>query len=349
SSSSSSGSGYDADYDSDLPTKDVRIKKKLLMSKKERRFNIIRNGVVGNIINIKDYLASQLTSNSQADVDARQQGVILNDKFYFQKALGHGNCFYLAYLTGWLHYIVAHNTIDETIKMLENQKAYRKDVQRRNAIDYTDFLIGMLQKLKENPSLEMIGSILSNSDIANKIAMYLRDFAVFGVANSVEQILVHQDRSKEYIRLPLGKTPDPADTTWRYIWDHTTLIGFTENEKEDSPPTGGILDDNEALCEAMLKEGEELSRETYCKVQRKNGIHVQRPEIGILNDYFVPITLYQRMDIPQNEGRGSRPDGRLDGYGSDNVINLFRSPEHFDALIPKDVIAKTKASLSKKI
>lgn len=315
------------DPDPDFHEKNIVIKNNMLMKKTER-FDLIRHGVVGNIVNINDYLANHFDSDNEVDVRVRQQGNIINKNFYFQKTLGQGNCFYLSYLTGWLHHIVAHNTIDEAIALLKNQTAYRKDVQRRHAIDYTPLFIKILKKLKEDPSLERIGAILSDSNISNKLANYFRDFAVFGVANATE-LLIHHGEIKEYIRQPLGTLHSP-DSKWRYVWDHDALIRF---------------DMDEDLRDEIINKEKTLSRETYCRIQRENGADVQRPEIGILHDYFIPITLYQRMDVPELDRLGNMGDeGRVDGYGTNNTINLFRSPGHYDALIKKSLIAKTMLS-----
>ncbi|MFK0573331.1 hypothetical protein [Endozoicomonas sp.] len=293
------------------------------------------NGAVSPITYVKKFLDNEFKGGTTENAQRiKQQGESLDKDFYYQRVYGSGNCFYVAYLSGWLHDVLRRQEFDKAIGFLKSQNAYMDDVKQRGGVDRTNDLIEVLQKLKEDPNFKTIEDILSNNAKANYLAMYFRDFAVFGVENAVE-ILTNTggvgksgDPLLQYEKRPLGKIPQ-QDQCCRKVWGDDELIGV----KADGKFEGGIIDKNADLQERMNKSGG-LTKAAYCRVQREDMVDVQRAEIGILNDYFVPITMYQRFDLPADE-IGSAKDGRSGSFGENNPIVMFRAPNHFDLLIPR--------------
>ncbi len=300
----------------------------------ENNFDIIPGGAASPIVDVKKAFEHEFSTATGNGRRIRRQGAILRNNFYFQKIYGSGNCFYVAYLSGWLHHILRHQAFDETIELLEHQIAYRQDVRRRGAEDHTDFFIDILHHLRRNPSFQTINNILADRARADRLAMYLRDFAVFGVENAVE-ILKPTGRFSNsgepefnYILQELGTVPKRGEN-WRHLWYEENLIGFDFGDGFE----GGILQGNPDLQRRIEAYGD-ISIENYCNAQRQNYVDIQRPEITILNRYLVPISMYQRLDLPRNE-LGRAEDGLSPYFNANNPIVIFRSPNHFDLLIRK--------------
>lgn len=298
----------------------------------------IRPKAIGKLVDTKKYLDFSFENNNKTVALIHKQARILSKDFYYQPVRGEGNCFYLSYLSGWLHLIIRENLFDESIHMLLSNTTYRNNILERNIFDYTDFFVETLEKIKENPSHNGIMDILNKNNTADTLSWYLRDFAIFGVRNAIEILVETGDYDKEndpivqYVHQPLGYNFITNNHPWRYVWNNENLIGFYL--KHENTFVGGILDNNDDLKKRILTTRGQLNKENYCFVQGNNFVDVQRPEIAILNNHFSPITIYQRMDIPQQD-LGSREDGRLAGFGANNGIVLFRSYNHFDALIPR--------------
>ena len=182
-------------------------------------------------------------------------------------------------------------------------------------MDHTEAFITVIEQLAQKPTYTTLYEILMKEESVQPLISYFRSFAVHGVLNKV-------DKKKQEV---LGKTiPE---------WGEEALFGF----EIDGRRFGGICEDNPEPLRGAEKikssQGVASLREAYCIFQGRDGVDIQRPEIGVLDQDFCRITMYQRMDVigiseTERNKRGLRAD-----YGEGNPIVIWRSPNHFDALI----------------
>ena len=109
----------------------------------------------------------------------RQQGENLDKDFFYQRARGGGNCFYLSYLSSFLHYLVATRSFEEIVPKLSK-------VSFECPEKATFFKI--LCDVQQNPTFEHLYSILENEEIVSPLILYLRKLAVDYVRNEMEEL-----------------------------------------------------------------------------------------------------------------------------------------------------------------
>lgn len=234
----------------------------------------------------------------------RRQFDTLGETYYFQRARGGGNCFYLSYASGVLHHLFLHKdegAFSNAIRFLES----KKNIKERDAA------IEVLRQLEQSPSVETLYQILTSEESIQPFIDYLRAFAIEGVRNNVDQ-----EKTRVLKRTVLEWSGD------------------------DLAP---IMLDNEDVQKAIAKEKQKDpnidDKEAYLRYQAQDGTDIQRPEIGVIHTGLWPLALCLQIDDPLlKQSQVSAGNGFLEDYPlATSTVQLFRTGNHFDALIPKNV------------
>ncbi|MBS0634269.1 MAG: hypothetical protein JSR37_02255, partial [Verrucomicrobia bacterium] len=240
-------------------------------------------------------LTARYQHHSKRDALANQFASLGQD-FYFQRARGGGNCFYLSYASGVLHNLVRNQSIQDAISLLESKKELPGKAET----------ISCLKELQQAP--ETIYQVLTSEEKMQPIITFLRSYAVDGVRNKLDA-----ERSEKLNR-PVAEWD--ADALMIITLDSGDVQAAIAREKQVDP----TIDDKEA----------------YCRLQERDGTDVQRPEIGILHNDLWPLAICLRMDDPlltQDQKVGS---GFLADYPrATSAVQVFRTGNHFDAMIPR--------------
>jgi hypothetical protein len=247
--------------------------------------------------------------------DLTPQFNLLEKNYYFQRARGGGNCFYLSYASGVLHHLLQQkksgknpNAIKEAIQFLRNKTEYRTNSQN----DLTEKVIPILNELEKTPTLENLYAILKSEKQIQPLVDYLRDFAVTGIRNKVDA-----EKTKVLKRQVLEWDNDGL---FPIIQDSTDLQkGMDEEKKKAWKP----IDDKEA----------------YCRFQQRDGADIQRPEIGIIHEGLWKLAVCLRIDDELvTSAQRKTSNGFLDSYPiQQSQVQVFRTGNHFDALLPKSM------------
>jgi hypothetical protein len=244
--------------------------------------------------------------NFQGNEAVRKQGYELGQNFYYQHARGNGNCFYLSYLSGFLHSLIASNNFNEMINKIRTNPFHCKEKKA---------FIDEVEELGRSPSYKTLYELLENEDRVEPLISYLRQFAIHYVFNLKEKLV-----GANYQACPIDYIPK-SDKECRFVWDVPDLFG-----------PGGIIENGGDLRVGIEKKGG-LSRANYCAYQGGDMIDAQRPEIAMLHDYFCPLRMYQRKDvqpIPESE------NGLVAHFSPNSPLVVLWSGNHFDCLIPKE-------------
>ena len=278
--------------------------------------------------------------------DIKIQGCALDRDYVYIKARGNGNCFYLSYLTGIFYYLIEPASsclsqqppgkIEGLIGFLEGQAHYQ--TTQAHGRDYTAAFVEQLRRLASSPTEETLQSILRDERVVVPMVAYLRDFACYGVMHQIEvkkigdELTENGERRVTRERIPLGNRPEEG-AEWQYVWNEENLFGL----EVDGERMGGIIQGNPDL-ERNIRARGRLSRENYVAYQARDGIDIQRPEMGVLNDCFAPFALFQRLDVPEVAGSDRDHAGFSNQFSmpSEAPVILFRTPNHFDCLVRKE-------------
>jgi len=108
-------------------------------------------------------------------VEMQKQGEALCQKYYFQNCRGGGDCFYLGYISGWLHHLVQKQTdtpdaCKEAIKRLQDHPNTS-----------TEKVIPILEDLEKMPTLENLYKHLCNEEEMRAFVQCLRFVARDGI------------------------------------------------------------------------------------------------------------------------------------------------------------------------
>ncbi len=224
----------------------------------------------------------------------------LGQNFYFQRARGGGNCFYLSYASGVLHHLMHNSAIAQGLALIESKKDLPGKAET----------IQLLKELEQTPTQDMLYQILTNEKRMQPFIDFLRAFAIDGVRNKLDE-----ERTK-VLRRPTVEWD--ADALAPIILDSIDVQSAIEKEKQKD----SRIDDKEA----------------YCRVQGQDRTDIQRPEIGILHNGLWPLAICLRIDDPLLSGAQKQGEGFLNDYPlAASVVQVMRTGNHFDAMIPKRV------------
>lgn len=103
--------------------------------------------------------------------DMQKQGEALSQKYFFQNCRGGGNCFYLGYISGWLHHLVKNPG--------GFQEAIRHLLEHPNSC--TEKVVLILRDLETSPTLENLYTHLRDEKQMDDFIQCLRFIARDGI------------------------------------------------------------------------------------------------------------------------------------------------------------------------
>lgn len=117
-----------------------------------------------------------MTQQYKGHVGMREQGATLSTKYYFQNCRGGGDCFYLGYISGWLHHLLKQKAHDDPM-------AFQKAIDCLNAYpnEKTSEVLLILKDLDTDPSVENLDRNLMDVTKMQDFVQALRCIALDGV------------------------------------------------------------------------------------------------------------------------------------------------------------------------
>jgi hypothetical protein len=239
----------------------------------------------------------------------QQQGRALGQDFYYQKAQGGGNCFYLSYLSAILHYLVATDDQEQFSTLLNKLKEGPETLEQATCLQ-------ALEKLQQAPTCKNLYQLIENTETFTAMALYLRQYAV----NRVSLSNIDEDTIVE-----------PAILAR----DHR-LPDFDPERHTKTPLSKDLSKEEQEEREERIYRSYpgDTKKARYCYYQGKDGIDVQDHEIMALHKLLFPIRIYYRLDTTEGKARVQQ-QGLFELFSPDSPVTLFQTPNHFDVLLPK--------------
>ncbi|WP_461537156.1 NUDIX domain-containing protein [Spongorhabdus nitratireducens] len=269
------------------------------------------------------------------EVIRTEQGRYHSDKYYLQVMRSGGNCLYLAYLSGWLHALVADVVTgrnpqaiqDEIETLLTGRTDFREfmatpDVFTVGLHDTTDDLVGFLLELNDDPTIAHLHQMImpdqwvmmrtpggevpawgGKEQRLEALAQYFRTYAVF---------LKRQSMLEERL-----------DDACRTAEAFPTLYHCQQEVFEFS------------ICHHNLNP-----IDAFLLYQAQPGVWATDLEMQMLNS-IRPISLCFESSHPQWDHHCDDTQGFKPGvFAEGQRIVILQRRDHYEALIPADLFAQ---------